>query len=136
MYSSTSTVNISAYVTSSSYPCKYHFDTSSYSISGYDVSVSYLSYGDYLEVYLEESTGSYTHKATINSSGDTTTVSMSRGSYDDMFIILIPSGGAIANFSVSVRTSSSSYSTTPGLSGGVIAGIVIGSIVFIVFIIG
>ena len=141
MYSSSLPVNIYAYVTSSSFPCKYHFDTSSYSITEYDVEVSYISSGTYLEVYLEESQGSYTHKATLDSSGNSTTVSMSSGSYDDMFIILIPSGGAIANFSVSVRTSSSSSSsryrgTSTGLSGGAIAGIVIGSILFIGFFVG
>ena len=148
MYYYNSTVNISSYVASSSYPCKYHFDTSSYSISGYDVNVSYLSYGDYLEVYLEESQGSYTHKATLNNSGDTATVTMSSGSYDDMFIVLIPSGGANASFSVDVRTSSSSssnsssssssssYNASSGLSGGAIAGIVIGSLVFIGFFVG
>ena len=133
-----SAVFISTSPANSSYKCKFQFDTDSYFITGYDITVSYLSSGDELIVYLEESDAVYTQKAKLDDSGDSATVRMSsRGTYNDMFIVLIPSGGAYASFSVSHRTDlSTSTTSSTSLSAGGVVGIIIASIVIVVICIG
>lgn len=55
--------------------------------------------------------------------------------YDDAYLVVIPTGsGASISFDVTADYTYSSYST--GIGGGVIAGIVIGSIAFIALFVG
>ena len=93
-----------------------------------------------MTIYVEETSGSYTFKNTLSSSGSTF---VSIGSYDDVFIVATTStSSAYFSFNVvtsttnSSSTSTSSSDTSTGLSGGVIASIVIGPIVFIGLIVG
>ena len=135
MYYSSSTKTFSSSYFNSSYACSYNLDTSSSLISGYNITATLLINAN-LTIYVEETTGSYTFRNTLSSSGST---SVSIGSYDDVFIVATTSSSsAYVSFNVIVANidiDNSSDSST-GLSGGVIASIVIGLIVFIGLIVG
>ena len=121
--------------------CTYHLDTSSSLITGYDINITSIS-NACVDIYVEETSEEYTYKNTLCSSGDTYSVSISSGSYDDVFVVVVPSSTfAHANFTAGVISNSSTSTTyrpttSPGLSGGLIAGIIVGSIVFIGLIFG
>ena len=102
MYYSSSTKTFSSSYFNSSYACSYNLDTSSSLISGYNITATLLINAN-LTIYVEETTGSYTFRNTLSSSGST---SVSIGSYDDVFIVATTSSSsAYVSFNVTATTS-------------------------------
>ena len=140
MYYSSSTKTFSSSYFNSSYACSFNLDTSSSLISGYNITATLLINAN-LTIYVEETTGSYTFRNTLSSSGST---SVSIGSYDDVFIVATTSSSSayvsfnviVANIDIDNIDIDNSSDSSTGLSGGVIASIVIGPIVFIGLIVG
>ena len=126
MHRYTSTKTFSSNIFNSSNPCKYHLDTWSPYTVGYNINVTSVSNAN-LTIYEKVSIHSYTFKNTISSSGN---YFVSIGQLNPVYIVATTSSSsAYVSFEVTVSNVSSDSST--GLSGGAIAGIVIGLIVFI-----